>query len=330
MVKTINKNKIYGVLHTENYFSFYGFCKKIQCDEIQKIDVYLDNQLIETINANKTLTQIEDTYNLDNFGFQYTLPEKYIGEKHTLYFKNHETQEDLQNSPYTLIDESNEKYNEIKFMYTLSQPIDEKRIKDQYCPNAIGFLGTDENLNDIEFTEFIKDLHQKLDYIELKIFYFTEDQKEKSSRLFDLKRVTLIPCNNIKTLINNIEIFISARCGYPDTLELEKIISKNKNVLVSIYAPTIVDLTLDDFENSIKNIYYPQRDEYIKLNLKQNYNGNVMMTNYKEIFKCTQKIELDKLTVKDYYVDICKYSLKSKLTKDTMIKAYRLYANHHY
>ena len=35
--------KSYGVVHTENYFSFTGFCKKVNSDEIQKVDIYLDN-----------------------------------------------------------------------------------------------------------------------------------------------------------------------------------------------------------------------------------------------------------------------------------------------
>ena len=40
MTRPIQLNKTYGVLHTENYFSFLGFAKKVGSDEIQKIDVF--------------------------------------------------------------------------------------------------------------------------------------------------------------------------------------------------------------------------------------------------------------------------------------------------
>ena len=39
--------KSYGVVHTENYFSFTGFCKKVNSDEIQTVDIYLDDVLID-------------------------------------------------------------------------------------------------------------------------------------------------------------------------------------------------------------------------------------------------------------------------------------------
>ena len=103
----------------------------------------------------KKLQKIEDIYDIEGFGFTYNLPEKYIGEKLVIYFKNHQTKEDLQNSPYTLINKNNENFNEARFLYSLSQPIYEEKIKNIYCPNSIGFLATDINLNDQCFMNFI-------------------------------------------------------------------------------------------------------------------------------------------------------------------------------
>jgi hypothetical protein len=110
MILPKNNQKSYGVLHTENYFSFIGFCKKVNSDEIQSVDIYLDDKLIDTILADKKLQKIEDIYDIEGFGFTYNLEEKYIGRKHKVSFKNTETKEELQNSPYTLINNSHERF----------------------------------------------------------------------------------------------------------------------------------------------------------------------------------------------------------------------------
>ena len=60
MTRPIQLDKTYGVLHTENYFSFLGFAKKVGSDEIQKIDVFLDDKLIDTIEANEFIQKIDD------------------------------------------------------------------------------------------------------------------------------------------------------------------------------------------------------------------------------------------------------------------------------
>ena len=55
MTRPIQLDKTYGVLHTENYFSFLGFAKKVGSDEIQKIDIFLDDKLIDIILANDAI-----------------------------------------------------------------------------------------------------------------------------------------------------------------------------------------------------------------------------------------------------------------------------------
>ena len=62
MTSPIQLSKTYGVLHTESFFSFVGFAKKVGSDEIQKIDVFLDNKLIDTIETNEFIQKIDDMY----------------------------------------------------------------------------------------------------------------------------------------------------------------------------------------------------------------------------------------------------------------------------
>lgn len=103
--------------------------------------VYLD-ALIDTIIADKHLQKIEDIYELDGFGFILYLANEYIGNKKSMSFKNHLTKEDLQNSPYKLINNTNRNFNKAKFIHSLIQPHNLEKIKDLYYPNSIGFFAT--------------------------------------------------------------------------------------------------------------------------------------------------------------------------------------------
>ena len=199
--------KTYGVLHTENYFLFVGFCKKVESEEIQKVDIYLDDKLIDTVLADKELQKIEDIYDIEGFGFTYDLDEKYIGPKGTISFKNHITKENLQNSPYELVDKNNPQFNESRFLYSLTQDIVKEKIKDMYCPNSIGFLATEENLGDEDFVGYIKELISKYPDINIKSFCFNKKQKILANSIFGDK-IDFSIIDNIMVLINNIEIFI--------------------------------------------------------------------------------------------------------------------------
>ena len=136
MTRPIQLDKTYGVLHTENYFSFLGFAKKVGSDETQKIDVFLDDKLIDTIEANELIQKIDDMYDVESKAFTYNLPVQYIGTKAIISFKNHDSGEELVNSPYTLIDKTHEKFNEAKFLHSLSEPLSEE-LKNMYKPNCI-------------------------------------------------------------------------------------------------------------------------------------------------------------------------------------------------
>ena len=179
MTSPIQLNKTYGVLHTENYFSFLGFAKKVGSDETQKIDVFLDDKLIDTIEANELIQKIDDMYDIENKAFKYNLPSEHIGKKAIISFKNHDSGEELLNSPYTLIDKNHEKFNEAKFLHSLSEPLSEE-LKNMYKPNCVGFLATKENLEDEEFVEYVNEimkeeisLNDRLDKILKKMFNLT-------------------------------------------------------------------------------------------------------------------------------------------------------------
>ena len=182
MTRPIQLDKTYGVLHTENYFSFLGFAKKIGSHQTQKIDVFLDDKLIDTIEANEFIQKIDDMYDVENKAFKYNLPSEHIGKKAIISFKNHDSGEELLNSPYTLIDKNHEKFNEAKFLHSLSEPLSEE-LKNMYKPNCVGFLATKENLEDEDFMGYIKELMIRFPNVEFKGFYTNlQDIKNKKFR----------------------------------------------------------------------------------------------------------------------------------------------------
>ncbi|QNM88292.1 hypothetical protein [Aliarcobacter cryaerophilus] len=176
MTRPIQLDKTYGVLHTENYFSFLGFAKKVGSDETQKIDVFLDDKLIDTIEANEFIQKIDDMYDVENKAFKYNLPSEHIGKKAIISFKNHDSWEELLNSPYNLIDKNDKDFNEAKFLHSLSEPLSDA-LKNMYKQNCIGFLATKENLEDEEFMNYIKELIARFPDVNFVGFYFNRNEK---------------------------------------------------------------------------------------------------------------------------------------------------------
>lgn len=316
------KQKSYGVIHTENYFSFTGFCKKVNSDEIQKVDIYLDDVLIDTILADKKLQKIEDIYDIEGFGFTYNLPEKYIGEKLIIYFKNHQTKENLQNSPYTLINKNNENFNEARFLYSLSQPIYEEKIKNIYCPNSIGFLATDINLNDQCFMNFIHNLKTRFPSVKLVGLSY----KSVNSINNDIH---IEPITNLIDLVSKCSIFISNRYENYDQkiLLIEKILAKSDFVNTVIFDQRLITMNLESFDNLIKSAHYnPICDDYLELGLTQNYNRSAIETIYKDILcKKENSLNFKEIYVSQYYEDLIEGILNSEDIRTIFNKIWKLY-----
>ncbi|AYJ79309.1 hypothetical protein AN286_03850 [Aliarcobacter cryaerophilus ATCC 43158] len=208
MTSPIQLDKTYGVLHTENYFSFLGFAKKVGSDEIQKIDVYLDNKLIDTILANEFIQKIDDIYDVENKAFIYNLPTQYIGQKAIISFKNNDSGEELLNSPYTLIDKNHEEFNEASFMHSLSEPLSEE-LKNMYKSNCVGFLATKENLEDEEFVEFINEIIRDFPEYDFKALYFDKNSIKEIKNKFQHNNLNFLELKNAKDIFENLEVYLS-------------------------------------------------------------------------------------------------------------------------
>ncbi|WP_157351425.1 hypothetical protein [Aliarcobacter butzleri] len=248
MTSPIQPDKTYGVLHTESFFSFLGFAKKIGSSETQKVDIYLDNKLIDTIEANKFIEKIDDMYDVENQAFSYNLPTEYIGKKATISFKNHDSGEELLNSPYTLIDKNHESFNEARFIHSLNEPISEE-LRNMYKPNSIGFLATKENLEDDEFVQYIKKIQKRFPRVEFKTFYFNNHQKKLAEEVFnDINNIQFIIPKNIYQINENCLIWLSRN----DSISL--LIRKYVRYALFINFEA-KNLSIKDYENKYKDSF---------------------------------------------------------------------------
>lgn len=270
MTRPIQLNKTYGVLHTENYFSFLGFAKKVGSDETQKIDVFLDDKLIDTIEANEFIQKIDDMYDVESKAFTYNLPTQYIGTKAIISFKNHDSGEELLNSPYNLIDNNDKDFNEAKFLHSLSEPLSEE-LKNTYKPNCVGFLATKENLEDEDFMEYIKELMEKFPDVEFKGFYTNlQDIKNKKDTF---KFIEFISISDIADVVKDIEIFIFN--NYKVTLEIQlfgKIRESCKNILAfhsNLSIPNYKSITIQKLEKDLEAPLNKFINNYEKLGFEE-------------------------------------------------------------
>jgi len=325
MIVPSKNQKIYGVIHTENYFSFLGFCKKVNSDKIQKVDIFLNDTLIDTIVADKHIEKIEAIYELEGFGFDYVLPHEYIGQKNLISFKNHETKEDLQNSPYELIDETHPKFNEARFLNSLENPINDENFKDIYCSNTIGFLLTEENLKDEKFIEYIKMLITKFPNNKFKGFYYNENNKVLAKTIFPNNLLFSIP-KNIYDIAENCEFLLTNH---------DEIRSKLSCNLVK-YSKTIFLLNFNNNQNlnNTKLIdFEPMTENSIayKLLLNLNIQEKVIITNkynfqislWKTFFtqnSINYKFD-ENITYIDFMIDLLNLSIKNKEVKNYYTKA---------
>jgi len=208
--------KYYGAVHIDNYLTFTGFCKKVDSNEICDVDVFVDGKKIDTLKADKKIAKVEDIYDIEGHGFAFELEEKYFEKSHLLEFKA-SSGEELVNSKIQTIDKNHVKFNEYRFLNSLSN-VDVEKIKDLYCKDAIGFLAIEENLNDKDFMEYIRELTVKFPDLQVKGVYF-----DKCKVSYDDK-IKYIKISSINELLLEIGIYIQNGKHMLDGVILNKLI----------------------------------------------------------------------------------------------------------
>ncbi len=112
-----------------------------------------------------------------------------------------------------------ENYDETIFVKQLNSKLDEKRLQNTTPKDDIGFLATEDNLEDIEFIKFMFILFEKNYSIRYKAFYFNEEQKELTSTIFEeyIHQIDFIIPTNIYDIVENISTYIYSYINYKKT-----------------------------------------------------------------------------------------------------------------
>jgi len=325
--------KEYGAVHVDNYLSFVGFCKKVESNEPCEVKVYLDGKLIDTLKADKSIEKVEKIYDIKNHGFTFELDEKYFEKSHLLEFKIN-NDELLLNGTIKTIDKNNAKFNEYRFLHSLTLDIDEEEIKDLYCKDAIGFLAVEENLNDKDFVQYIKELFTKFPQVTFKAFYFNDSQKNIFKTLFKdyIERIDLIIPKNIYELTNMIEILISN----VDT----SLAYKNLYSHIYIFSNQIfINIFYQEYKNKIFKDFKPYKTHpFIQNNTLYNFteqeikeaNYIVQIMIYNKIHKLLNKEKIKETDSVDekLNIDRIRYILQSSQVKSFLISLMqKLYNN---
>jgi hypothetical protein len=324
MILPKNNQKSYGVLHTENYFSFIGFTKKVTSDEIQKIDIYLDDELIDTLLADKKLQKIEDIYDIDGFGFTYNLPKEYIGKEYTISFKNTETKDELLNSPYTLISKNHDIFNKAIFSYSLNN-IDINKVENVFKKNAITII-FDDNITKENYTQYIKDLCFEFPQSTINLVSFIKDNKRIIQDTFSeyLKQINIISPYSIYELAQKTEIFLYTHVDQVDLYykllqysnEIACLDIRYKKEFIKDYDN--ISKTHELFTNPAK---YNLSEEEI-VNYENSFTKVIYERAYHQVLNTQYKININDDGIKFYFFDRINLILNIKNYKKFLINNY--------
>ncbi len=307
---------VYGAIKKKGEFSFVGFAKKAKSDDAQKIDIYLDQKLIQTVEANDYIQEFEDVYGVENLSFKYNLATKYIdGKSHSISFKHHNTNKELKNSPIKTIDKNDEDFNETRFLLSLNEPINEE-LKNMYKPNSIGFLATKENLEDEEFVGYIKELIKRFPEVEFKGFCFEEKIKERLKKDLNRNSIKIDTINDYHDILD-CEIFIfTHKNGYL----IKFFINNFSNIYPISYNKEMRLKLIKDFSEPNHILF---TDASFKFEKKQEAGGNIQKLVYYELYKIAniEKFILDNDSFYEiHYFERVNLLLQSNLAKSRLIK----------
>ncbi|WP_345993117.1 6-hydroxymethylpterin diphosphokinase MptE-like protein [Sulfurimonas sp. HSL-1716] len=304
------------------------------------IDVYIDDEKIDEIH--KGGKAVNNIFDLKQLCIEYKPCEKYALRSNQLQFVYIDEDMDIMAS-LAIPSRDDENYNIFAFQNSLETTIDKERLENLYEKDAIGFLALEENLHDIEFTNYLKELTSRFPQATLKAFYFNDKQRKFLENIFansNSKIEFLIP-NDIYDIAQEVEIF---SINYLANIEVgiwaeyykltKNLIKYNRNIYVSLYNntgtknTTLLDYNAADYESLQYKILVQGLS--IGKDFVKKYNNNFwicIMEYYLKMNHIEYTFKHNKTQFDFSFFDIIDLVLKDKRFKDYMIKIRRLFQN---
>jgi hypothetical protein len=299
---------------------------KSDYEEVQQIDVYVGDTKIDTVACQTLSAQNGRVFDVDVRGILYDVPDAYQEQIEDVVFKDTASGEVLPEAFVSVFRRDDAKYNELSFMKSLEEPIDEK-LKNMYKPNCVGFLATKENLEDEEFMDYMKELKKRYPLIQFNGLYI------KSSLVYnkinDFKFINFVQITCFKDFVNNTEVFIS-NPAVRIYSNLDNLLLKCQNIYVSFYERTRKNENINKHDYNEDHILIRNYKLFgFNIDELKNMNFNGVKLGTYQIFKILGKElpNFEKFDVFEFYnFTIFKYIFNNSMLK-TMIHNRNLIAN---
>ncbi len=209
---------------------------KSDYEEVKQIDVYVGDTKIDTVACETLSAQNGRVFDVDVRGILYDVPDAYQEQIEDVVFKDAASKEVLPEAFVSVIRRDDARYNELRFMKSLQEPIDEERLKELYCKNAIGFLASNINSENEAFIDYIKELYSRFPQIVFKVFYFSDEQNKLIDTVFsnEIDRMAQVIPLDIYDMAKEIEIFLTPIKNIHSP-SVKSIVKYSKNIMLEIF-----------------------------------------------------------------------------------------------
>jgi len=262
IVKTITYSQGRSLIHT-----------------VERIDVWVDDVRMDTLTCKDMRAQNGRVFDVEMRGILYDVPDEYLGQN--ILFKDAKTGEILPDIFVRVIDRADEQYNRLRFMTSLEEPVDEAKIKDLYCPNAIGFLATEETYQNHAFMTYVKTLIRQFPDALFKVFYFHDKHKEGVLQVLDkMPALMLVQVKTIDDIVQESEIYLWTYECVPSR-QLQALMNSQCEEIFTIQYPYISnDATMSPLPDKIAKNYHKF---HLSEDAFQKYKANTQMFYYGSI-----------------------------------------------
>ncbi|MCB5266568.1 MAG: hypothetical protein LHW46_00465, partial [Candidatus Cloacimonetes bacterium] len=178
-------------------------------EEVKQIDVYVGDTKIDTVACQTLSAQNGRVFDVDVRGILYDVSDAYQEQIERIVFKDAASGDILPEAFVSVFRRDDAKYNELSFMKSLEEPIQERIKTTPYREKNVGFLATDENLDDVVFMEYLGELLQKIKGLELRIFAFNLSALQRAKSCFSEfeAHVRCFEISRIDMLVQNVNVF---------------------------------------------------------------------------------------------------------------------------
>lgn len=242
---------------------------KSDYEEVKQIDVYVGDTKIDTVTCQTLSAQNGRVFDVDVRGILYDVPDAYQEQVEHVVFKDAATHELLPEAFVSVIRRDDVKYNELFFVQSLNAPVDARVAELTFTPKSIGFLATQENLEDSDFMEYIQELRQHFKDIAICGFCFNEVQAKQARSVVNNSAIEIHVVKEMLAMLQRISIYLF-NSKYPKSmLELYwHVIYDFENIAYVRYDAKVRDVDIATQDAKSKRSVFLQASEYFSLKVE--------------------------------------------------------------